>query len=102
MHHFHAVDALEDCEEERDLLDDEEFLRRWADDVDAVTDVVGVLDEEEDAGAEKLLCCGCEDEREGEQRRSRCCKSRDEVGVLESDFGLLVKIQRGEGVKYRR
>ena len=64
MNHFHAVDSFEDCEEEGDLLHDEEFLD-WADDVDAVADVVGVLDEEEDAGAEEFLRCGCEDEGEG-------------------------------------
>jgi hypothetical protein len=63
LYHFHGIDAFEDCEEEGDLFDDEVFLG-WADDVDAIADVVGMLDEEEDAGAEELLGCGCEDEGE--------------------------------------
>jgi hypothetical protein len=63
LNHFHAVDAFEDREEERDLLHDEVFLAR-ADDVNAIAYVVWMLDKEEDAGAEELLGCGCENEGE--------------------------------------
>lgn len=90
MDHFHAVDAFEDCVEEGDLLDDEEFLGLRADDVDAVADVVGMFDEEEDAGAEELLGCYCEDEGEGEEGCAGCCEGCDEVCVLEGDCILLV------------
>ena len=63
MDHFHVVNAFEDREEERDLLYDEVFLA-GPNDINAVTYIIGVLNEEEDAGAEELLSCGCEDEGE--------------------------------------
>ena len=42
---------------EGDLFDFETVDSVGVVDIDAVTDVVGVLDEEKDAGAEKFLCC---------------------------------------------
>jgi hypothetical protein len=101
LDHFHAVNALEDCEEEGDLLDDEELFFR-ADDVDAVPDVVWVLDEEEDAGAEEFLGGDGEDEGEGEEGCAGCCEGGDEVGVLEGDCLLLVKVRYKVEETYRK
>jgi hypothetical protein len=84
LNHFHCVDAFEYCEEEGDLLYDEVFLC-GAYNVDAVADVVGVFDEEEDAGAEEFLGCYCEDEGEGKEGCACCYEGGDEVGVLECD-----------------
>jgi hypothetical protein len=64
------------------LLNDEVF----AVDVYAVTDVVGVFDEEEDAGAKEFLDAGCEDEGEGKEGCSGCCEGCDEVGILECNY----------------
>lgn len=63
LDHFHAINAFEYCEEEGDLFDDEELFF-GTDDVDSVTHVVGVLDKEEDTGAEEFLGGHCEDEGE--------------------------------------
>ncbi len=84
------------------MLDDEELLGLRADDVDAVADVVGVFDEEEDAGAEELLGCDCEDEGEGEEACTSSREGGDEVGILEGNCKLLVrKILKGK-TTYRK
>jgi len=53
------LNAFEDGEEQGDVLDSELV----GCDVDAVADIVWVLDEEEDAGTENFLACRCKDER---------------------------------------
>jgi hypothetical protein len=70
------------------LFHNEVFLH-GAYDIDTVTDVVGVFDEEEDARAEEFLGCYSENEGEGEESCSCCCEGGDEVGVLECDWYLL-------------
>jgi len=64
LDYFHVVDSFEDCEEEGDLLDDQVFSF-WSDNIHSVADIVGVLDEEENAGAEEFLGCNGKDEGEG-------------------------------------
>jgi hypothetical protein len=86
LNHFHIVDSFEDCEEEGDLLHDKQFVPRRTDDVDAITDIVGVFDEEEDTGAEEFLGGYGKDKGEREESGSGGCKGCDEVGVLEGNF----------------
>ena len=74
---FEVCDALEACVEEGDLLYYEAVTTVWTVDVYSVADVVGVLDEEEDAGAEEFL--GCDREDKGEGQESCGCGGEDGV-----------------------
>ena len=69
--------ALEACEEEGYLLYYETVAAVWTMDVYSVADVVGMLDEEKDTGAEEFLSCHRKDEREGQE--SCGCGGEDRV-----------------------
>ena len=57
MDEFQVGDPLETGVEERDLLDLETIDSIWSVDVDAIANIVRMLDEEKDAGSKELLCC---------------------------------------------
>ena len=68
------VDAAENRVHERDSLNDEGYVL----DVDAITDIVGVFDEEEDDAGEELCHCTSNSERKtGKCRPKLCCAARE-------------------------
>lgn len=67
MDELEVGNALEACEEEGYLLHYETVAAVWTMDVYSVADVVGMLDEEKDTGAEEFLSCHRKDEREGQE-----------------------------------
>jgi len=85
LHRLSVGDALEDGVEQGNVLNSQ-LLRR---NVNAITDIVGVLNEEEDAGTQDLLSRGRKDERKGKKRSSRCSQGRAETRGEESDYFAL-------------
>ena len=87
LHGFVGVNAAEDRVHERDSLNDEGYVF----DVDAVTDVVGVLDEEEDDAGEELGHCATDSESQtSESRPELCCAAREsstEEGRIDQSNG---------------
>ena len=79
------VDAGEDGVQEGDPLDNE-LLLLGAHDVDAVADVVGVLDEQEDARAEEFLRRDGKDEGQREERSTSRGERGDEGALEHSDW----------------
>lgn len=55
-------------------------------DVDPVANVVGVLDEDEDAGTQNFSSCRCKDERKGKKCRAGSSEGGDERVVDESNY----------------
>lgn len=78
---LHGVKTVEDRVEEGDLVDN----HLGTTDVNAVTNIVRVLDEKENAGTQELLSRDSENEREREQRSSRSSQSRDETALEEGN-----------------
>ena len=60
LDHFHGVDSFEDCVKQGDLFNYQVDLV----DVYSVTNVIGMLDEQEYTRTEKLLGGSCKDERQ--------------------------------------
>jgi hypothetical protein len=74
LHGFVRVDAAEDRVHERDSLNNE----RYVFDIDAVTDIVGVLDEEEDDAGEELRHRATNSKsKTSESRPKLCCAARE-------------------------
>lgn len=62
LHDLHLINAVEDSVEQRDPLYSQ-LLLLGTHDVDTVANIEGMLDKQEDAGTEKLLCGDRKDER---------------------------------------
>jgi hypothetical protein len=88
LNDLHFVNAGEDGVEKRDFVDG----KLGAGDVDAVADVVGMLDEEEDAGAKELLRGHSKDERQREESSSGGGESGDEAALEEGNYGTPVSL----------
>lgn len=79
LSNLHLVDTVEHGVQERDALDNKLLVV----DVDAVTNIIGMLDEEENARTEELLSGGSEDERERKQSCSGSRNNGDEAALEE-------------------
>ena len=99
MSHFHVIDSLEDGVKERDLLNDQKF----AADINTITYIEWMLDEEEDARTQEFLSSNRKDEGEGKKSSSSCSKSSSETRVEKSNCRPLAnKQERGRRSMYRR
>lgn len=83
-----GVDTGKDSVEKRDSL----HKHAGRGNLHSVTDIEGVLDEQEDAGTQELLAGSSEDERQREQCSSRSSQASDERASEAGNYqGLLVR-----------
>ncbi|KZL83850.1 hypothetical protein CI238_10313, partial [Colletotrichum incanum] len=82
LHHLHLVDAGEDGVQERNLVHNELQLL-GTNDIDSVTDVIGMLDKKEDAGTEEFLGSNGEDEGERQESGSSGSETHGQEARLE-------------------
>lgn len=81
LNRLHSIEAVENRVEEGDLVDN----HLGTTDVNAVTNIIRVLDEKENAGTQELLSRDSENERKREERSSRGSQSCNETALEEGN-----------------